>query len=176
MNLAKSRIWLTIVLVALVTTGLLWWSVAHRQSIARDAPNADGRKVLYYQSAMHPWVKSDKPGKCTVCGMELVPVYDTGQAGNGPTTDIVMLPEGAPNVASIKTVEVRRQPLARTLRVAGMIQDDDSKHRVLSAYTGGRIEKLFVNFVGRRSRPGNRSRPLQQGPDRRDSRVQGRLW
>jgi Cu(I)/Ag(I) efflux system membrane fusion protein len=59
-----------------------------------------------------------------------------------------MLPEGAPNVASIKSVEVRRQPLARTLRVAGMIQDDDSKHRILSAYTGGRIEKLFINFVG----------------------------
>ena len=70
------------------------------------------------------------------------------QASNGPSTDIVMLPEGAPNVASIKTVEVRRQPLARTLRVAGMIEDDDSKHRILSAYTGGRIEKLFVNFEG----------------------------
>ena len=59
-----------------------------------------------------------------------------------------MLPEGAPNVASIKTAEVRRQPLARSLRVAGMIEDDESKHRILSAYTGGRIEKLFVNFEG----------------------------
>ena len=151
MNLAKivqSRMLLTMVLIGLLAMGVLWWLVSQRQSIARDAPNADKKKVLYYQSAMHPWVKSDKPGKCTVCGMELVPVYDTGQAGSGAATDIVMLPEGAPNVASIKTVEVRRQPLARTLRVAGMIQDDDSKHRILSAYTGGRIEKLFVNFVG----------------------------
>ena len=151
MNLAKifrSRMLLTMVLIGLLAMGVVWWLVSQRQSSARDAPNADGKKVLYYQSAMHPWVKSDKPGKCTVCGMELVPVYDTGQAGSGATTDIVMLPEGAPNVASIKTVEVRRQPLARTLRVAGMIQDDDSKHRILSAYTGGRIEKLFVNFVG----------------------------
>ena len=136
------------VLIGLLAMGVLWWLVSQRQSIARDASKPGERKVLYYQSPMHPWVKSDKPGKCTVCGMELVPVYDAGQAGNGATTDIVMLPEGAPNVASIKTVEVRRQPLSRTLRVAGMIQDDDSKHRILSAYTGGRIEKLFVNFVG----------------------------
>ncbi|MFN9960192.1 MAG: heavy metal-binding domain-containing protein, partial [bacterium] len=34
-----------------------------------------GRMPLYYQSPMHPWVKSHKPGKCTVCGMDLVPVY-----------------------------------------------------------------------------------------------------
>ena len=34
-----------------------------------------GRVPLYYQSPMHPWVKSHKPGKCTVCGMDLVPVY-----------------------------------------------------------------------------------------------------
>jgi len=150
MNLAKtvqSRLLLLVVLIGLLAGGVWWRLVSQRQSITRHAPNAGERKVLYYQSPMHPWVKSDKPGKCTVCGMELVPVYDAGQAASA-TTDIVMLPEGAPNVASIKTVEVRRQPLARTLRVAGMIQDDDSKHRILSAYTGGRIEKLFVNFVG----------------------------
>ena len=97
---------------------------------------------------MHPWVKSDKPGKCTVCGMELVPVYEGGGQFSQPSTDIVMLSEGAPNVASIKTAEVRRRSLARSLRVAGMIEDDDSKHRILSAFTGGRIEKLFVNFEG----------------------------
>lgn len=151
MNLAKtvqSRLFLTIVPIVLLGVGAWWWFAAQRHAIALDAANAGAKKVLYYQSPMHPWVKSDKPGKCTVCGMELVPVYDAGQAGQGAVTDIVMLPEGAPNVASIKTVEVRRQPLVRTLRVAGMIDDDESKHRVLSAYTGGRIEKLFVNFIG----------------------------
>jgi len=97
---------------------------------------------------MHPWVKSDKPGKCTVCGMELVPVYEGGEKSGQPSTDIVLLPEGAPNVTGIKTAEVRRRSLARSLRVAGMIEDDDSKHRILSAFTGGRIEKLFVNYEG----------------------------
>jgi len=32
-------------------------------------------KILYYQSSMHPWIKSDKPGKCPICGMDLVPIY-----------------------------------------------------------------------------------------------------
>src|SRR6478672_8114078 len=75
-----------------------------------SAGNSSERKILYYQSPMHPWVKSDKPGKCTVCGMELVPVYEGAQPVEA-TSDVVLLPPGAPHVASIKTVEVRRQPL-----------------------------------------------------------------
>ena len=42
---------------------------------AKPADTKSDRKVLYYQSAMHPWIKSDKPGRCTICGMELTPVY-----------------------------------------------------------------------------------------------------
>jgi membrane fusion protein, copper/silver efflux system len=36
---------------------------------------SDKRKVLYYQCSMHPEVKSDKPGKCPICGMDLNPIY-----------------------------------------------------------------------------------------------------
>ena len=136
---------ISILILAIVIAPGAWW-LTSRHDRSASSVSAD-RKVLYYQSPMHPWVKSDKPGKCTVCGMELVPVYESTQ-GNAPSTDIVMLPEGAPNVASIRTEEIRRRPLARTLRVAGMIENDDSKHRILSAYTGGRIEKLYVNFEG----------------------------
>ena len=34
-----------------------------------SASTKSERKLLYYQSAMHPWVKSPKPGRCTICGM-----------------------------------------------------------------------------------------------------------
>ncbi|HZR78520.1 MAG TPA: efflux RND transporter periplasmic adaptor subunit [Chthoniobacterales bacterium] len=125
------------------------WLLLTRGTHSSHQATADSanKKVLYYQSPMHPWVKSDKPGRCTVCGMELVPVYEGAQPVQA-ATDVVMLPPGAPNVASLKTVETRRQPLARKLRVAGTIDDDESRHRILSAYTGGRVEKLFVNYEG----------------------------
>jgi len=135
-------------LIAAIALALGVWWLTFRNTQATRSAAAESRKILYYQSPMHPWVKSDKPGKCTVCGMELVPVFEGAGQSRGPATDIVMLPDGAPNVASIKTAEVRRRSLARSLRVAGMIEDDDSMHRFLSAFTGGRIEKLFVNFEG----------------------------
>lgn len=136
-----------ILLVAILSLAGGWW-IGHRSPASANSTTA-GRKILYYQSTMHPWVKSDKPGKCTVCGMDLVPVYEGGTASPATArTHLVMLPEGAPQVASISTATIRREKLTRTLHFAGTIDDDDSRHRILSAYTGGRIEKLFVNYEG----------------------------
>ena len=150
----KRKASIAVLILAIVIAAGAWW-LTSRYGRTSQATASESRKVLYYQSPMHPWVKSDKPGKCTVCGMELVPVYEGAQPMPA-TTDIVMLPPGAPNAASIKTVEVRRQPLARTLRVAGTIDDDESRHRILSAYTGGRVEKLFVNYEGAEVQEGQR--------------------
>lgn len=107
------------------------------------------RKLLYYQSAMHPWIKSDKPGRCTICGMELTPVYegDPGfdAAGGG---DVVPLTQTMIQVMNVQTAEAQMRPLNRTLTVAGMIDDNATRHRVLSAYIPGRVQKLYVNFMG----------------------------
>ncbi len=113
------------------------------------AASAGGRKILYYQSAMHPWIKSDKPGRCTICGMELTPVYEgekgLDQAGG---ENVVALSQNQVQVLHVETAETRKQPLDRKLRVAGMIDDNATRHRILSAYVDGRIEKLHVNYIG----------------------------
>jgi Cu(I)/Ag(I) efflux system membrane fusion protein len=112
-----------------------------------DASKSGERKVLYYQSAMHPWIKSDKPGRCTICGMELTPVYE-GQAGFDASGDVITLSSNSVRVLNVQTVEAKVQPLTKTLSVAGTIDDNDATHRVLSAYVAGRIEKLHVAYVG----------------------------
>ncbi len=105
------------------------------------------RKVLYYQSAMHPWIKSDKPGRCTICGMELTPVYE-GESGLDVSGDMLSLSETSVRVLNVQTTEVKTQALAKSLNVAGTIEQDDTQRRVLSAYIGGRIDKLNVGFGG----------------------------
>src|SRR5688500_5618134 len=106
-----------------------------------------GRKLLYYQSAMHPWIKSDKPGRCTICGMELTPVYE-GEKGIEASGDIVALGQSMIQVLHVQTVEAQNRPLQRTLTVAGTIDDDARRHRIISAYVDGRIDKLYVNHHG----------------------------
>lgn len=128
-----------------------WFAATHFRGAHNHAvvpqPESAGRKVLYYQSSMHPWVKSDKPGKCTVCGMDLVPIYE-GQKGFTLAANTVSLGTNAIQAMHVRTVEVSKRPLVRVLRVAGTIDDNDARHRRLSAYVEGRIEKLHVNFIG----------------------------
>jgi Cu(I)/Ag(I) efflux system membrane fusion protein len=136
---------LTFLAVSAVGGWLFWHS--HRGSTAHG-DHAIERKPLFYQSPMHPWVKSDRPGKCTVCGMDLVPIYDLGSAANVDDKNIVMLSPESVRIAGIATAPAQRQPVARSLRVAGMIDDDATRHRYLAATIKGRVDKLHVNFLG----------------------------
>jgi Cu(I)/Ag(I) efflux system membrane fusion protein len=132
--------------VAGIAGGIGWFAAKIDASPPVNGKSSD-RKVLFYQSAMHPWIKSDKPGKCTICGMDLVPVYE-GDKALDTSPDMVTLNSNSITVLRVQSEAVRRQPLTRTLRVAGVIDDNDAVHRRLSAYVDGRIEKLFVNFIG----------------------------
>ncbi|MCU0752193.1 MAG: hypothetical protein MUC40_04020, partial [Akkermansiaceae bacterium] len=62
------KTFLTILITALLAATGTWFALKKTGAAASSAATGE-RKVLYYQSAMHPWIKSDKPGRCTICGM-----------------------------------------------------------------------------------------------------------
>jgi membrane fusion protein, copper/silver efflux system len=134
----------TILLTAALAVTATWF-VTHRP----DAQTAAERKPLFYQSPMHPWIKSDKPGRCTICGMELVPIFPGEKSfDESGGSNVVALTQNQIQVVGVQTVSAKSQALVRTLQVAGMIDDDASRHRILSAYVDGRVEKLYVNTLG----------------------------
>ena len=132
-------------LIGAAIAGTATWFITKDRPATSTASSE--RQPLFYQSAMHPWIKSDKPGRCTICGMELTPVYE-GEAGFEAEGDVVPLSESQVRVLNVRTDEAKVAPLMKELVVAGMIDDDATRHRVLSAYVAGRIEKLYVNYVG----------------------------
>ena len=132
-------------LIAVLAAAGGWFAAKHWTE--KKAAASDAREILTYQSPMHPWIKSDQPGRCTICGMNLVAVYK-GEKGFDADAGVVTLGSNVIQVIHVQTEEVKRRPLHRTLRVAGVIDDNDTAHRRLSAYADGRIEKLHVNFAG----------------------------
>ncbi len=116
-------------------------------TMASSSPSAE-RKVLFYQSAMHPWIKSDKPGRCTICGMELTPVYAGDKGFDAAGGDVVPLTQTQIQVLGVQTVEAKLRLLTKTLRVSGIMDDDARRHRIISAYVDGRVDKLFANHHG----------------------------
>jgi multidrug efflux pump subunit AcrA (membrane-fusion protein) len=109
---------LFLALTAGLAGGALW--LVEHHSPATPVTSPDGRKILYYQSPMHPWIKSDKPGKCPICGMNLVPVYENGESTN--TGFGLKLNADSVNVANVQTATVERRQLVHSLPVAGAIE------------------------------------------------------
>ncbi len=141
------RLVFTLLLVAAAAAGG-WWFGRQSHSHGTASAASGERKPLFYQSPMHPWIKSDKPGQCTICGMDLSPVYESAQSFDAAAKDLVILPAGSPRVAGIASAPAQKMPLVRTLRVAGMVDDDATRHRYMAATIKGRVDKLYVNFVG----------------------------
>jgi hypothetical protein len=99
-----------------------------------------------YQSPMHPWITSDKPGNCTICGMALVPVYE-GEPGMTIEEGIIALNPRSLDVLAVTTVPVRRLELTKSLRFSGILEDDENIHRIIAAFYDGRIDNIYVEHV-----------------------------
>jgi multidrug efflux pump subunit AcrA (membrane-fusion protein) len=122
-----------------LAAGLAWQSGSAR-------PASKERKPLYYQDSMHPWIKSDRPGKCTICDMDLTPIYE-GQAGFGGD-DVVVISSNQVTVLNVQTEPVKRVALSRSLRVAGALEANETRKTVVSAPARGRIDVLNVEYAG----------------------------
>jgi len=136
----------------LLTLGLLLAGGGYL--LGRDQAGPAGQSLApvqaaqVYQCPMHPWITSDKPGdRCTICGMDLVAVGGNPAAAT-VDPDRVTLNAAQAAVTGVATSEVKQGTLTRTLRVSGVINDDDTRHRILAARVPGRIETLQVNYVG----------------------------
>ncbi|MBJ7258802.1 MAG: efflux RND transporter periplasmic adaptor subunit [Chthoniobacterales bacterium] len=106
-----------------------------------------GETGAFYRCPMHTWITADKPDKCTICGMDLVSV-SASDASSGKAQGIVTLMPATSQIIGVATTPAREGPVEKTVRLSGVIEDDDSKHTIISAFFDGRIEKVFVDHVG----------------------------
>lgn len=106
----------------LVVAGAAWF-VWQQPPVRTENSTAGARKVHYYQCAMHPWIKSDKPGNCSICGMKLVPVYEEDSSpGTNAAPGTVKLNAERASVINVQTDVVAARPLTHVLHFAGTIQ------------------------------------------------------
>lgn len=108
-----------------------------------------------YTCSMDPQVRQDHPGKCPICGMDLIPVTGGAQgaaAGGGSQMppDDIMLSEEAMALANVQTQTVATGAAMKEVRLFGKIQPDERREQVQSAYVDGRVERLCINAVGDR--------------------------
>jgi hypothetical protein len=117
----KMKMILFVVVVFAISAGIVWIPARHLSAVA-----SDGRKVLYYTCAMHPWVRESKPGQCPICGMNLTPIYANDSGGIAETNSnsnsgVVTLESDSISTINVQTDLVERRPVRRMLHLSGEI-------------------------------------------------------
>ncbi len=114
-------------------------------------PAADGTATVattgaIYTCPMHPQIRQPAPGRCPICGMELVPASSAG--GAGVDEFAVRIEPAQRRLANIQTSGVASEPLEAALQTVGAIAVDESRQATIAAYIDGRLERLFADYTG----------------------------
>ncbi len=129
------------------------WLFFHSSSKPEAVHNhADDAKSQIWTCSMHPQIRKEEPGKCPICGMNLIPLGQSGGANIDPDA-IHFTPEAA-QLANVLTTVVTRDKPVKEVRLYGKVQADERLLQNQVAYFPGRVEKLMVNFTGEMVRKG----------------------
>lgn len=165
-NLKKYGLYIAIGVVGIILGGLLFGghgTETHTieqsdqmgdmdQHVAENHTDDEGNVI--YSCSMHPSVRQNEPGDCPICGMELIEVQDNSTASGNPN-ELTMSP-AAMKLAEIETSVVRSGNPVSTIYLPGKIMADQNKVSSVTALFGGRIVKLYVDYVGAFVRKGQK--------------------
>jgi Cu(I)/Ag(I) efflux system membrane fusion protein len=130
--------------------------------------------VDYYTCTMHPSVHAEAPGKCPICGMDLVPVMkktaspsasepssgggmqrmagmpgmQSGKQMSGAPSHEFVVPVERQQQIGVSYATVKRGPLHHTIRAVGTVEPDLQKHWAFVARVDGYVKELFVPSAG----------------------------
>ena len=125
----------------------LGWLFFHapKRTLVQDEKTEEKKQETIWTCAMHPQIRMHEPGKCPICGMDLIPL---NQSNVKIDSTAVYLSEDAIQLANVQTSVVTLQKPVKEVRLYGKVQADERLLQNQVAHISGRIEKLLVNFTG----------------------------
>lgn len=128
--------------------GAFWlgWKVGRpTERTGPAAVVADEASTTLYTCSMHPQIRLPDPkAKCPICHMDLIPVVDDGASGNA----VVTLGPAARELARVETSLVQRSFPRAEVRMVGRVAFNETRAATIAARFPGRLERLYVDYVG----------------------------
>ena len=115
------------------------------QPVAHDHESTARAQV--WTCSMHPQIRQPKPGKCPICAMDLIPANDSGAESMTGMRQMTVTPE-AVKLMEIETSPVERRYVEATIRMVGKVEYDETRLGYITAWVGGRLDRLFVDYTG----------------------------
>ena len=113
-------------------------AVPAQDNVQKEEPPAQ----QIWTCSMHPQIRSDKPGKCPICGMTLIPVVVAEESSTATSNAVLSLSPSAINLAGIETALVVRKEALAEINLVGKINFNETRNVTISAKFPGK------NFYG----------------------------
>lgn len=126
---------------------VLGWIFFHSPDKSEMVHNhsSEESKSQIWTCSMHPQIRKSEPGKCPICGMDLIPLV---QNESPEDSGAIHFTKEAAELANVLTSVVSRQKPIKEVRLYGKVQADERLIQSQVAHVPGRIDKLMVNFTG----------------------------
>ena len=127
---------------------IIGWLFFHTSRKSENKPDqfTETAKGTIWTCAMHPQIRMAQPGKCPICGMELIPLIQSSTASIDSSA--VHLSKEAAQLANVLTSVVTKQKPVKEIRLYGKVQADERLFQSQTSHVPGRIERLYINFTG----------------------------
>ena len=97
--------------------------------------------------SMHPQIRQDHPGKCPICGMDLIPLNsEENEEASG--SDEIKIVEASMKLAQVEITRVERKMPVKEVYMPGKIKADERRISVItSRFPGGLKNFLSISPV-----------------------------
>lgn len=105
-------------------------------------------KSQTWTCSMHPQIRQPNPGRCPICGMDLIPVSTGEGAEDNTTIPRLTVSNSAKALMDVETTVVERRHVDVDVRMVGKAAYDESRLAYISAWIPGRIDRLYADYTG----------------------------
>ena len=114
----------------------------------------DSTKVTdtYYTCSMHPQIMEENPGKCPICGMNLIAANKSQQLADGG----IVLSDQQIQLGNIRMDTIGINKIGNSVVLNATLTIDESKSKAISSRMAGRIDKLYFKSAGEYVKKGDR--------------------
>ncbi len=125
--------------------GLLIFGGGSDTEVSAEHDHSKETTAQVWTCSMHPSVRQNGPGKCPICGMDLIPLETETSSDNSGE---IRMSQAAMKLANIRTSVVKKGGESSVTYLNGKVQPDEQKIYTQTSHISGRIEKLMVSFTG----------------------------
>ncbi|MFO0915897.1 MAG: efflux RND transporter periplasmic adaptor subunit [Pirellulales bacterium] len=122
------RVTVPLLLIGGLAIAVMWWPRGSGESAAGSDT---------WTCSMHPQIRLPNPGRCPICGMQLIPISKLPSTRSDLETR-----------AGLITEPIRRRELFKELRTVGKLDYSERQVAYITSRMAGRVDRLFVDFAG----------------------------